>query len=706
MIIEDYYNDFKQDLIAEAGTSGEMLANTFVEKVCGIITEQGSMPDAEQVNYKFTQPQRGIAVDAWAWDSERGHLTLLVADFRNADAIETITNMDIEKTLKRLDRFVEACTKKTFVEALEDSDPVVPLARYLLEQRDNIQSIDFILLTDARISSRVKEIKPSEYKIENAQRCEVWDIQRLYELESSGRERETIEVDFTEYAKNGIECLCASTGEASLQSYLLVLPGQVLANLYDKYGERLFEQNVRTFLQFRGKVNKGIRNTIVQQPAMFFAYNNGLSATGEAVETPPSGNRILKITNLQIVNGGQTTASIYTAWRNEKADLKDIFVQVKLCVVESEKVNDIVPKISEYANTQNKVNAADFFSNHPFHLRIEEFSRRLWAPAVDGSTRQTHWFYERARGQFINAQAKLTPAKAKEFLLQNPKNQMFTKTDLAKYCLTFWKMPHLVSKGAQKAFAGASGSEGFVSIITREWDKKDKSGENTSINELWFKETVAKAILFKALDKALAEPLRQKNYNSYKAVIVTYTLALFSHALDLKNKSFDFGRVWESQKASTGILLMLQKIAMVVTDYLQSKQTHVGEWAKKESCWQEIQTLPVVLGDEAESFCRYGDDKASEEKKKKKTQQDINAINAMQYVVEKGEAYWWKLRNWNELHRILSPAEMGTLDIACKISLGKIPSDKQAKMLVRAEKRAIEDGFFTESNSLTNFPCP
>jgi hypothetical protein len=696
MTIEEYYEDFKQNLLAEAGTSGEMLTNTFVDKVCGIVSEQGSMPDAEQVNYKFTQPQRGIAVDAWARDSERGHLTLLIADFRNADAIETITNMDIEKTLKRLDRFVEACAKKTFVEALEDSDPVVPLARHLLEQRGNIQSIDFILLTDARISSRVKEIKPSEYKIENAQKCEVWDIQRLYELESSGRERETIEVDFTEYAENGIECLCASTGEASLKSYLLVLPGQVLANLYDKYGERLFEQNVRTFLQFRGKVNKGIRNTIVQQPAMFFAYNNGLSATGEAVETSPSGNRILKITNLQIVNGGQTTASIYTAWRNEKADLKDIFVQVKLSVVESEKVNDIVPRISEYANTQNKVNAADFFSNHPFHLRIEEFSRRFWAPAIDGGTRQTHWFYERARGQFVNAQAKLTPAKAKEFLLQNPKNQMFTKTDLAKYYLTFWKMPHLVSKGAQKAFAGASGSEGFVSIITREWDKKDKSGENISINELWFKEMVARAILFKALDKTLAEPLKQRNYNSYKAVIVTYTLALFSHALDRENKSFDFEKIWKTQKTPDEILVILQKIAMMITDYFQSKPTHVGEWAKKESCWQEIQILTVELGDEVEAFCLHADDKISKIKAGKRGQRGINAINDMQRVVEKGEAYWWKLRGWSESHRIFSPMEMGILDVACKISRGKIPSDKQAKILLRAEKRAIDDGFFVE----------
>ena len=696
MTIEEYYEDFKQDMLGEAGANEDFLTSTFVDKMCDTITEQGFMPDAEKVDYK-SSIQKGIAVDAWARDTERGHLTLLISDFRNASEIETITNTDIEKSFRRLDRFVEACGEESFVEGLEDSDPVVPLARYILEERKNVRSIDFILLTDARISSRVKEIKPSEYNIENAKKCEVWDIQRLFELESSGRERENIEVDFTEYKKDGIECLRAFTGEASLQSYLLVLPGKVLADLYDKYGERLFEQNVRTFLQFRGKVNKGIRNTIIQSPTMFFAYNNGLSATGEAVETSKDGGRVLKITNLQIVNGGQTTASIYTAWRNDNADLKDIFVQVKLSIVQSEKVNEIVPKISEYANTQNKVSAADFFSNHPFHLRIEEFSRRLWAPAPDGSPRQTHWFYERARGQHDNAQAKLSKAERAKFRTQNPKSQMFTKTDLAKYCLSFWKLPHLVSKGAQKAFAGGSGSEGFVSLITKEWDKnRDRDGNNTSINELWFKEAVAKAILFRTLDKSLTEALRRKNFGSYKAVIVTYSLARFVEALDDANLSFDFLRIWGTQKVADAILAELTRIAETITEYFISQKTHIGEFAKKELCWQEIQELPVTLSNELKQFLKSGYEQISEEQQARKTQQDINVIVSINSIIEKGEGYWKQLREWNEKHRKLSPKELDILDVACNFSRGRIPSDAQVRVLVLAEKRAIREGFFSK----------
>ena len=692
MTVEEYYEDFKQNLMADSGD--DFVLNSFIEKMCEVISEQGTMPDAELVGYKFTQ--RGIAVDAFARDSERNRYVLVIADFRNSEEIETITNTDITKSLKRLDRFVEYCGKRDFVDALEESDPVFPLARYIFENRSTI-SFDFILITDAKISARVKEITPAEYDIQFAKRCEVWDIQRLFELESSGRERETLEVDFTQYMPDGIECLRASTGDASLQSFLFVLPGGILADLYEKYGERLFEQNVRTFLQFRGKVNKGIRNTIVQQPSMFFAYNNGLSATGEEVITDDNGTRIKKITNLQIVNGGQTTASIYTAWHKEHANLDGIFVQVKLSVVDSEKVNDIVPKISEYANTQNKVNAADFFSNHPFHLRIEEFSRRLWAPAADGSPRQTHWFYERARGQYANAQTKLSKAEASRFIALNPKDQMFTKTDLAKYYLTFNAMPFLVCLGAQKAFAGASGHKGFVSIIADEWSKHcNKDGDNTSINEVWYKTVIAQAILFKALNKRLASILRDLNYGSYKSVIIPYTLAKFIHEIGKTEFSFDFGKVWQAQNVADAIMDNLLEIADSITHYFMDKQTNVSEFAKRETCWQEIQNLPITLHGTIKPFLRYKDDAKDEQRSAQQAQKDLNKIHVLQYVVEKGEQYWWKLRDWDDGKHILSPKERGVLDIACKISLGKIPSDAQAKVLVAAEKRAIEEGFYVE----------
>lgn len=692
MTIEEYYVSFIQDLLADSGD--DFVLNTFVEKMCEIISEQGIMPDAELVGYKFSQ--RGIAVDAFAREPERNRSVLVISDFRNSEEIETITNTDIERLLKRLDRFVEFCGKRDYVEALEESDPVFPLARFIYENRSSLD-FDFILITNAKISNRVKEITPKEFGIRFAKHCEVWDIQRLFELESSGRERETLEVDFTQYIPAGIECLRASTGDASLQSFLFVLPGSVLADLYDKYGERLFEQNVRTFLQFRGKVNKGIRNTIVQQPAMFFAYNNGLSATGEEVVTDETGMRIKKITNLQIVNGGQTTASIYTAWHKEHACLDSIFVQVKLSVVEKERVNEIVPKISEYANTQNKVNAADFFSNHPFHLRIEEFSRRIWAPAVDGSPRQTHWFYERARGQYANAQTKLSKAEAARFIALNPKEQMFTKTDLAKYYLTFKEMPFLVCLGAQKAFAGTSGHKGFVSIIADEWEKHcDRNGANTSINEKWYKDIIAQAIIFKALNKRLLAILRDLNYGSYRSVIVPYTLAKLIHCIGRTGFILDYEKIWLIQRVPESLMENILTIADKIVHYFIAKQTNVSEFAKREICWQEIQEMPTGLHETLQPFLCDKDVAREEQQIARTTQKDLNNIHVLQYVVEKTETYWWKLREWDDEKHLLSPKERGVLDVACKISRGIIPSDAQAKVLVAAERKAITEGFYVK----------
>ena len=222
-------------------------------------------------------------------------------------------------------------------------------------------------------------------------------------------------LDFAEMMGDGLPCLPAHLNSATYKSYLVVMPATVLAELYGKYGSRLLEQNVRSFLQVRGNVNKGIRATIMNDPEMFFAYNNGITATARDVENGKHANGIVIVSlkDLQIVNGGQTTASLFHTHRKDKASLENIFVQMKLSVIDEEKSEEVVPRISEYANTQNKVNAADFFSNHPFHVRMEGFSRRLWAPAQQGAQRETKWFYESARGQYADAQSKLTPRREK-----------------------------------------------------------------------------------------------------------------------------------------------------------------------------------------------------------------------------------------------------------------------------------------------------
>lgn len=690
MTIEQYYQEFTQDLIARSGADENFTRSSFVEHMCSTLEDEGFITGFAQTDYKNTT--KGLAVDAWSFNDELACLTLIVGDYRDSGSLETLTKTEIEKAFKRLVRFVESSLTGGFAESLDEAMPVTELAWMFKKSRHEITQISLVLVSNAALSAKVGAL-PKELAGKFQTNYEVWDLGRIHRANTSGKAREDIWIDFGSRETGALPCLPAYFGEGSMQSYLLVIPGSVLAELYQDYGERLLEQNVRTFLQFRGSINKGMRNTIVNEPHMFFSYNNGLTATAEEVITVEDDRRICKIRNLQIVNGGQTTASIFTAKRKESANLDKVYVQVKLSVVPPEKVEEIVPRISQYSNTQNKVNAADFFSNHPFHLRIEEFSRRLWAPAANGGVQETHWFYERARGQYANQQSNLTPAQQKKFHLINPRNQMFTKTDLAKFVLSFEEVPHEVSLGAQKAFAGSSSSPGFVGRIATQWAKD----EGKSFNELWFRNTIAKMIFFRQVDRLV---FRQDWYSGYKANIVTYTLAKFAGMVRSSGKNFDFLRVWNLQTLPEAVEFKLAEIAEAVNDVLinppQGFTKNVSEWAKRADCWQLVKELPLKLGagfpecliDYVKIIEREGDGC--------RDQVIQDNIHSQTYVVEKGANHWEQLREWNVTNKKLSPIEASILATACMIPR-KIPSDKQAPILIAAEKRAIEHGFYPKS---------
>lgn len=95
--------------------------------------------------------------------------------------------------------------------------------------------------------------------------------------------RETIEIDFQEKYNLTVPCIENSASE-KYSVYLAIISGELLAALYDEYRDRLLEKNVRSFLQVKGAVNKGIRDTLRDEPEMFLAYNNGISVTAEGVE--------------------------------------------------------------------------------------------------------------------------------------------------------------------------------------------------------------------------------------------------------------------------------------------------------------------------------------------------------------------------------------------------------------------------------------
>lgn len=679
---EEFFHDFRQEVLVGAEANSDFQLSAFMEAVAEELTETGFVEGFELCHYRAA---RGLRVDGY-WFDDEGGLELFVADFESRNELASLTRTDVEAAFRRLTSFVEASIRKDLARELEVTSPEHGLARQMADRKHSLRRINMILVSERTLSDRLQSLPDGEV-------CDVpvsyhiWDISRLLRQRSSRGQKEALDLNFVEMFGEGIPCLPAHLAAGSYPSYLIVMPAEILATLYGKYGGQLLEQNVRSFLQARGKVNQGIRSTIITEPAMFFAYNNGITATAQAVETEngEGGLRIVRIVDLQIVNGGQTTASLFHTRRKDKAALSSVFVQMKLSVIDSDESETVVPRISEYANTQNRVNAADFFANHPFHVRMQEFSRRLWAPAQQGAQRETKWFYERARGQYADAQAKLTPAEQRRFKAENPKPQMFTKTDLAKFENVWDDHPRWVNLGAQKNFAR------YAHRVGQEWEKGPDA-----FNEFYFKRGVARAIIFRATEKLVSA---QPWYNGgYRANIVAYTLAVLSEISRRHAKSVDFMRVWNAQGINPTLEQTLAAVSQLVNDAIVRPPagiSNISEWCKKEACWSGLQAkigefeqqLPEVFWDELLS----AEDNATEAKSARQTQQVDNGIEAQRKVFAIPSGDWTKVQNVLAAKRLLTPKEAGILQIAVQMP-SKVPTDKQCLVLIKLIEKARQEG--------------
>lgn len=686
MELDDFRKDFLETVRAVAEAEGEFEEAAFVGESARRLLEAEEMPDFEPCHYDGTgSKNRKLRVDGYAIDDVDGSVSLLLANYQGSDASSALTQTDANKWFGMLRAVVEDSLSGRLERAVEESTPIYGLATELFHRRENITRFRVFLLTDSILSTRVKDWpddtvdgRPAEFHI--------WDIARFHRVFESRVGRDELEIDFTEFDDDGIPCLEAYQTDGEYQSFLCVIPGVVLADIYERYGSRLLEGNVRSFLSTRGKVNKNIRNTVLNEPAMFFAYNNGISATATdtIVRQGKDGMRLTGATYLQIVNGGQTTASLTMARRKDGADLSHIFVQMKLSVITPEKSESVIPRISYCANSQNKVSEADFFSNHPFHVRVEEISRRLWAPAVGGAQHETHWFYERARGQYINEQINLTPAEKRRFLHQNPRSQLLTKTDLAKYENAWRGHPNIVSFGAQKNFLV------FAQRIGEEWKKSD-----ATFNEDFFQNAVAKAILFRHTERLVS---RQPWYQGgYRANIVAYTVAklavlITDHA---PGKSLDMRAIWNKQAISDGLDVQLASIAKSVFEVIVTPSQgfqNVTEWCKKELCWQRVQETAVAL---TAAFAKelIDTDEVRRTKKEAKLRQQVDSgIAAQSEVVKLGAGYWSSLATWGTRKKLLSEEDNKLISIAARIPR-MIPTDRQSSALLALRRRMEEEGY-------------
>lgn len=679
---EEFFHDFRQELLAGAEANGSFQLAEFMESVANELVETGFTEGFEFCHFRA---QRGMRVDGY-WFSDEGVLDLFVADFDCRGELASLTRTDVDASFKRAANFFEASISKGMAKELEITSPEYGLSRQIGDRQGTIRKLNLFLFSERTLSDKIQNLPDSEIA-DVPTSYHIWDISRLHRQRSSRSHKEPLDLDFEQMFGTGISCLPAHLGAGAYQSYLIVMPAGILSALYEKFGARLLEQNVRTFLQARGNVNQGIRATILNEPGMFFAYNNGITATAQSVETKmtDTGLRITSITDLQIVNGGQTTASLFHTRKRDKADLAQIFVQMKLSVIDSEASETVVPRISEYANTQNRVNAADFFSNHPFHVRMEEFSRRLWAPAQQGAQRETKWFYERARGQYADAQSKLTPAEQKRFKAENPKPQMFTKTDLAKFENVWDDHPKWVNLGAQKNFAK------YALRIGKEWEKS-----SVGFNEFYFRRAVARGLIFHATERMVSA---QPWYNGgYRANIVAYTLAVLSEITMRRRKSLDFLRIWNMQGINTALNNALAIVSRAVNeDIIQPPQgiSNISEWCKKDACWTRLQSriedIEKLLPSEFDDQLLSLEDQASEVKTAKQTQKVDNGIEAQRRVLEISAAQWKRLHQALSVKHLLTPKEIGILNIAMQIP-AKIPTERQCAVLLDTLEKGRSEG--------------
>lgn len=675
----EFYESLQQDVRARAESVGTFSESAFFDLACEHLSDAGSIADVTPCHYKTTRTK----INGYAFAPDEATLDLYLVLFSGGAGVATLARKDLDAQFVALETFLESCLSPGFAADLETSHPVYGLVRQIAEELSVIRRVRFFLITDSTLSTRVKDVA-SKKRDGREWVYRVWDLDRLQKVMETGEPEEVV-VDFLESFGEPLRCLPAGIDSADVRSFLAAIPGDWLSEIYGEWSGRLLEQNVRSFLQLKGGVNKGIRNTILTEPHHFFPYNNGISATASEIEMDSRNGviEIRRLRNFQIVNGGQTTASLFNSMKRDGADVSGIRVQMKLTVVSPEKVNELVPKISRFANSQNKVGDADFFSNHPFHVRIESLSRRVAAPAVGSSQINTHWFYERVRGQYANAQLHLTPAAKGKFSLQNPRHQVIVKTDLAKYENTFRQLPYEVSRGSQKNFLK------FADFISQQW-----TTDETRFSDHWFQIAVAHAILFRASERIIEKAAWYAK--GFRAQIVTYSLALLTNRITATQKDLDYLKIWRRQGVSSEFESSLDALAeavqaTIISSSLANGVSNVTEWCKRPGCWDDVKKVQFPVADSFSTDIVSATEireLRDEARRDRKTHSDAEAAIA---AVELGAEYWKRVLTWARKGAAVTPEDIKVLTLATAIP-GKLPNALQSRRLLTLRDSYLKEG--------------
>lgn len=698
MDLKEYTKAFTNDVQVDADTFQISLEEAFLTNIADRLVENETITEYK-IGYfrKKGRFNRIIEINGFSYEDSDGTFNIFVVDDLSEPELN-LTNTLLDSLVKRAEELVYCAIENKFLD-WEESSAGYEVASQIYQLYNNrtrsqtdydLKRIRVFMFTNKTLSNRFKnEKRPLIHEV--PVEFSVYDARNLYDMARASFEKEPVNILLSNFGIEGIKAINCTSKEDEFDSYLAAIPGKLLADVYLEYGAQVLEGNVRSFLSVRGKVNKSIRKTILSEPEKFFILNNGITVTSSGIASSPTENGLIinNIKDFQIVNGGQTTASLANALMKDKADLSKVRVMMKLSVLHNHELSmQLVPEISRASNSQNKVDEADFFSNHPFHVKIEELSNRVLAPAIDGKQYQSAWFYERARGQYTVAQMKLTASQSKAFQEKSPKNQVIKKTELAMFIMTYEGYPHDASKGAQavmKKFSsivqGADGESGF-------WQ------DNSSVvNESYYKDFISKAIIFTETEKLVSNLDWYKEIKSYRRNIVAYSIAILSNFASKENLSIDLKKIWNSQHMYEQLVKQITVTSKEVYDFLTGPREtlNVTEWAKKEKCWQnakkETWTITKEFADSLVSI-----------QKEKKAEITESTVDSMKFVTDKLPVFWLDLKAWGKKYLYLTTKEEGLLDAAYKIhTQGKIPTEKQFAGIVKIYNSLVSKGYYDKN---------
>lgn len=690
---EEFEQEFLDDVRINAQIEGTTPDDYFLNDILGRLSSMGEITDPQVAPMqKKCRNGRIMSFDAYAFDESDKSVVLISNDFVD-DINGVLTRTQIEQYKQRMINFLQEAYDEKLNQYFDMTDSLLFTGRDIgrrmhvdyvkLDDDTSIDKVKLIIVTNKRLSERIKTLPSDDF---NGKKVEVnvWSLTRLYELYESGREKEPIIIETNKYGIEGIPCIKAEmSGNLDYDAYLAIVPGKFLHEIYYEHGSRLLEGNVRAFLSNRGKINKGIRLTIKNEPTKFFTYNNGIACTASQITLSEDGHMIVAMEDLQIINGGQTTASLTSAVLKDKMSLDNIFVPMKLTVVKNDDYDTMIQNISKYANSQNKVKDSDLFSNHPFHRTFEALAKRIQAPAHGEAVNNTMWYYERSRGKYEQEQFKFTKKSEREnFVKKYPKNQVIKKEELSKYftCAELLR-PDQVSKGPEKC----------MSFFAEKIDEKyQKSPE--SFNDQFFKNCICYTILFKTTDKIVHKSDWYISETYTKPGVVAYTISKLLSSIP-SGYCLDYNMIWRKQELYPSLNAEIERLAHMTFDYVQKLGGNGMEHFKKEETWKLFKSASYkpsrdFLDDLINSEVIESQSRSETKENKLSKKLDIETE-----IIMDGETYWEGLIKEGLNRHLLSTTEIDLLRVAARVQkTGKIPSPKQCQWIWKIRTKLEDAG--------------